>query len=91
MTGISIALVTMLTFVLPLSGGFAFAMGAHGGPLSPPGETKAVGEGPARGEKEPGKGGEGTRQEEKTKEQAVPPSPEKKPRIKYRDMYECGC
>jgi hypothetical protein len=90
-TGISITLLTMLAFLLCISVGATFAMGANGGPLSPPGDTRAVEEGTAKGEKKVDKSGEGAPSGEKAKEKTGQPSPKKEPRIKYRDMYECGC
>ena len=66
-------------------------MGANGGPLSPRGDTKAVEEGAVKSEKKIDKSGEDAAGKEKAEEQAGQPSQKKKPRIKYRDMYECGC
>jgi hypothetical protein len=66
-------------------------MGANGGSLSPHGDTKAAEEGTGKGDQKVDKDGEGTPPAEKAEERTLRPSQKKKPRLKYRDMYECGC
>ncbi len=87
-----ISLLAMTAFLLCMSVDTTFAMGANGGPYAPEGGTKATEEGAVKNEKKSDKkSGEEAAGEEKKGEQTGQPSQKKKPRLKYRDMYECGC
>jgi hypothetical protein len=87
--GIFMALLTILSFCA--SEGTAFAMGANGGNLYPQGNTTTIDEGKGQREKKVDMNGEDMTKKEKADEKTGLPSPKKKPRLKYRDMYECGC
>jgi len=85
-----VALITALAFTSGVFAKETFAMGANGGSLAPE-EKKGVEEPGRQGDKKTnGKREEGPTQGD-DKGKTEKPSQNKKPRLKYRDPYDCSC
>jgi hypothetical protein len=86
-----IALVTVAAFSLDAHAGPLFAMGANGGPFAPEGK-RGVEEPKGKGDRKMnGKSEEGSPAGGDEKGKTEKPFPNKKPRLKYRDPYDCSC
>ncbi|MCL4477367.1 MAG: hypothetical protein M1508_14295 [Nitrospirae bacterium] len=86
-----IALVTVLAFTSGLYTEGVFAMGANGGSVHPQGGKRNMEGGKGQGKRSLDNRTEGSPSKEGHDEKTEKPSPEKKPRLKYRDMFECSC